>query len=49
MTLGIIFLILATVTANSENLIVPLTLLAISVVLLWPHLDFNKERREKDV
>lgn len=49
MTIGLMFLILATVTANSENLIVPLILLAISTVLLWPHLDFNKERREKDV
>ena len=49
MTLGIVFLILAVITADSENLIVPLVMLAISIVLLWPYLDFNKERREKDV
>ena len=49
MTLGMVFLILAVITADSENLIVPLVLLAISSVLLWPYLDFNKERREKDV
>ena len=49
MTLGMIFLILAVITADSENLIVPLVLLAISAILLWPYLDFNKERREEDV
>lgn len=49
MTLGIVFLILAIITADSENLIVPLVMLAISTILLWPYLDFNKERREKDV
>ena len=40
---------LAVITADSTNLIVPLIFIAISFVLLWPHLDFNKERREKDV
>lgn len=49
MIMGLMFLTLAVITADSENLIMPLVLLAISIVLLWPYLDFNKERREKDV
>ena len=49
MTLGLLFSMLAVITADSQCLIVPLTLMAIGIKLLWPYLDFNKERREKDV
>ena len=49
MIMGLMFLTLAVITADSENLIVPLVMLATSTILLWPYLDFNKERREKDV